>query len=310
MKPLHATVLLNRLQAKARLRHLQVLVKLGELGSLRRCAQELHLSQPAVTHLLADLEALLEVSLFERHSRGVRITPFGSVLLPLARRMLLTLAEGSEAIVAMRQAGDGVVRVGAITGAIAGLLVRAVPAFTVAHPTIQVDVREESHEGGLLSLARGDVDLLVGRERGTLPEGYRFVPLVSEHFVVACGTQHPLAGKRKRSWSSLVGETWLLSPVGSSARVAYDAVMDQARASPPVSPVVTRVSAMTWAMLASQRLLTLVPHSVVRQLVEAGQLALVDVADTIPLSPLGMVLAQSGLGPATAVFAEFLERFD
>ena len=72
-----ASVLLNRLQARARLRHLQVLVKVAELRNLRRSAEALGLSQPAVTQLLADLERLVELPLFERHARGVRLTDAG-----------------------------------------------------------------------------------------------------------------------------------------------------------------------------------------------------------------------------------------
>ena len=82
-----ASVLLNRLQARARLRHLQVLVRVAELRNLRRSAEALGLSQPAVTQLLADLERLVELPLFERHARGVRHTPAGAQLVPLARRM-------------------------------------------------------------------------------------------------------------------------------------------------------------------------------------------------------------------------------
>ena len=113
-----ASVLLNRLQAKARFRHLQVLVRLGELNSIRRTADALGLSQPAVTQCLADLERLVELRLFDRHARGLRVTRAGSEVLPLARRMLDALAETSEALTAARLRSEGVVRVAAITGAV------------------------------------------------------------------------------------------------------------------------------------------------------------------------------------------------
>ena len=100
---LTATVLLNRLKAKARFRHLQVLVSLGELASVRGSAEALGLSQPAVTQSLADLERLVDIRLFDRHSRGMRVTRAGRDVLPLARRMLDALAETSEALTAARQ---------------------------------------------------------------------------------------------------------------------------------------------------------------------------------------------------------------
>ena len=96
-------------------------MRLGELNSIRRTADALGLSQPAVTQCLADLERLVEIRLFDRHARGLRVTRAGRDVLPLARRMLDALAEASEALTAARQREEGVVRVAAITGAVGGL---------------------------------------------------------------------------------------------------------------------------------------------------------------------------------------------
>ena len=300
-----ASVLLNRLQAKARLRHLQVLVKLAELRNLKRCAEALGLSQPGVTQLLADLERLVELPLFERHSRGVRITPAGQALLPLAQRMLDTLADGSEALTALRHQGEGVVRVAAITSAISGLLVRAVPAFALAHPGLQVQVRECDVDQCALQLARHEVDLVYCRAPSVPAAGCRFHPLVDDRFVVACGTAHPLAGRSGVRWSTLARHRWLLSPVGTAARQVFG----QANLAPPLSPVITRVSALTWALLQAQPLLTLVPLGVVRQLLQAGQLALIEPAQALPFTPLGLLVPDLGATAAAQTFADFVGAF-
>ena len=309
MTTISASVLLTRLQAKARLRHLQVLVKLGELRSLKRCAEALSLSQPAVTQLLADLERLVELPLFERHSRGVRITPAGNELLPLARRMLDALAEGSEVLTAMKRQGEGVVRVAAITGAISGLLVRAVPAFVLAHPAVQVQVRESDVDQYALQLARREVDVAVCREPAAPPAGCVFRALLDDRFVIACGTAHPLAGRRGVRWSTLTRQRWLPAPVGSSARQVFDRLLSEADASPPMCPVVTRVSALTWALLHAQPLLTLVPFGVVRQLVEAGQLAVIEPLPALPFAPIGLLIPERDKTAATQTFVEFVEAF-
>lgn len=304
-----ASVLLNRLQAKARLRHLQVLVKLGELRNLKRTAEALALSQPAVTQLLADLERLVELPLFERHSRGVRITPAGAELLPIARRMLDALADGSESLTAMKRAGEGLVRIGAITGALAGLLVRAVPAFAKAHPAVHVHVRESDVDQWPLQLARREIDIAACREPAALPAGHDFRPLLHDRFVVACGPRHPLAGRRGVRWNTLLRETWLPAPVGSSARELFDRLVEQAGAAPPLCRVITRVSSLTWALLCGERMLTLVPYGVVRQLVEAGQLAIIETVPELPFAPVGIVMSPQDASAATRAFAEFLETF-
>lgn len=304
-----ASVLFNRLQARARIRHLQVLVKLAELQNLKRCAEALGLSQPAVTQLLADLESLVEARLFERHSRGVRITPAGSELVPLARRVLDALGEGCDALTALKRQGEGVVRVAAITGALAGLLVRAVPAFTQAHPAVQLQVRESDVDQCALQLARHEVDVAVCREPPRLPTGCSFHPLLDDRFVIACGTQHPLAGRRGVRWATVAAQRWLMSPVGSSARTAFDRLVAEAGVAPAVCPVITRVSALTWALLQAQPLLTLVPYGVVRQLVEAGQLALIEPQPALPFTPLGLLVQDAAATAATQSFVAYLQAF-
>lgn len=305
--PASASVLLNRLHARARVRHLQVLVKLAELGNLRRASEALGLSQPAVTQQLAELERLLEVPLFDRHSRGVRITAAGQALLPVARRMLDALAEGSETLTAMKMAGQGAVRVAAITSGISGLLVRAVPAFAARHPQVQVHVTESAVDQWPLLLATREVDMALCREPAVLPAGHAFHRLLQDHFVVACGPDHPLAGRQGVRWRKLASELWLPSPVGTTAREMFDHLMSEAQVQPRICQVVTRTPALTWALLRSRRMLTLVPRGVVRQLVEAEQLALIGVEPTLRFRPLGVVLPEQGLSIAASRFVAALQ---
>jgi DNA-binding transcriptional LysR family regulator len=306
----NASLLLNRLQAKARLRHMQVLVTLGELRSLKKTAERIGLSQPAVTQLLADLESLLEVRLFDRFARGVQPTKAGLELLPVAQRILEALAHGSEALSALRQQGEGNVRIAAIAGAISGLLSRAIPAFTLAHPTIQLNVVETGATDWALPLARGEIDMAICREPLTPPAGHRFVAVMPDRFVIACAPDHPLLRARAPSWRTLLKHRWLPPPVGSSARSAFDRLVATHHPQTPMSPVVTRVSSLTWAMLRHQPLLTLVPYGVVRQWAEAGELAVIEPPDPLPFAPVGMVAPLEGQSVASRQFMAFLAARD
>lgn len=306
----NASLLMNRLQSKARLRHMQVLVALGELRSLKKTAESIGLSQPAVTQLLADLESLLDVRLFDRFARGVQPTPAGLELLPVARRILDAVAHGSEALSALRQQGEGNVRMAAIAGAISGLLSRAIPAFTLAHPSIQLNVVETGATEWALPLARGEIDIAICREPLTPPVGHRFVPVMRDRFVIACAPDHPLRRERPPSWRKLLKQRWLPPPVGSSARSAFDQLVDAHHMQTLMSPVVTRVSNLTWAMLRHQPLLTLVPFGVVRQWVEAGELAVIEPPDPLPFAPVGIVAPLEKQSEASRHFIEFLRGRD
>ncbi|HYF21165.1 MAG TPA: LysR family transcriptional regulator [Ramlibacter sp.] len=301
-----ASVLLNRLLAKARLRHMQVLVQLAELGSLRRAAEAIGMTQPAVSQLLADLENLLGTPLFHRHARGVRPTPACEDVLPIARQVLVGMAAGAEAVAARRGRGEGVVRLAASAAATNGLLLQALTPFNRAHPAIQVHLKEAELDDQLLAISRGELDLGCCRQPQVVPEGWAFHRLLDDQLVVVSAAGHPLARKRKLDWGDLEQESWLPAPTGALARQHFDVLA--ARFTQPVRTcqVITRVPAATWWLLRHQPLLTLVPASVVRHLVEIGELATLRLREPLPLAPLGMLLPLDNVGAATARLAEHL----
>ena len=304
-----ARVLLNRLLAKTRFRHLQVLVRLAEIGSIQRAAQAIGLTQPAVTQLLADLEALLEVQLFHRHARGVLPTAACLELLPLAQQSLAGLSATAEAIAERSTLGKGMVRIWASTAGINGLLTRALPAFNLQQPEMQLHVQESEAQDLFLGMQRLQVDLGLCRQTEVLPEGWRFEPLMEDEFVVVCAPHHRLAGRKRLRWRDLAEATWVISPVSSAARHQLDALSLQLDQPLKQSQVVTRVTSMTWAMLQQQELLTLAPASVFRQLQLADQLVALTLPAPLPMPPLGMLLAQRDVPLATQCLADFLRDF-
>nr|WP_255429409.1 LysR family transcriptional regulator [Ramlibacter albus] len=296
--------------ARARFRHIQVLVQLATLGSVRRTAESVGMTQPGVTQLLADLERLLDTPLFHRHARGVRPTPACSDVLPFARQMLVGLGASAEAVAARRGLGEGVVRLVASTATVNGLLVRAIPEFNGKWPLVQVQLKEAEIDDAMLAVARGEVDLVGCREPAVVPEGWAFKPLLEDTFAIACSAQHPLARRRQLSWMDLLEETWLPAPAGAAARVEFDARTAPLPGELRICQVITRVPAATWAMLKRQRLLTLVPYSVVRHLVESGELAVLRMKEPMPFKPLGLLLPQRDASAAALRLAQFLEQYE
>lgn len=299
-----ATVLENRLAARARVRHLQVFVQVAELGSVKRAALAVGLTQPTVTHALADLESLLECPLFLRHARGMRLTAVGAALLPLARRVLSAVAEGAEQVVAITNRATGTVRVAAIAAATAGLLVRAVPSFIQLRPEIVVQLQETDALQQAALVARDEVDIAVSRAPGATPQGWTFTPLMADRFAVICGPHHPLRGKRRVRMADLRQSLWLPAP-SSAARVAFDKLFE-GHQPPSTRHVRTRSAAVMWAVLTHEAALTVVPYSYARQFIDAKQLFEISVELALPLDPIGMLLPADSLGEAAQAFAEYL----
>lgn len=301
-----ATMLLNRLLARGKFRHLQVLLRLAELGSVQRTADAIGVTQSSVTQTLAYLEALLEQRLFDRHARGVTPTPACLDLLPVARQVMMGVAESADVLAARLRRGGGSVRLLASAAAVHSLLLQALPRFHQRHPAIQVHLREAEGEDQLLAVARGEADLVACRQPLALPEGWDFEPLREDRFVVACAKGHPVLQRKRLDWRALGRETWLLAPAESAARLRFDAVAVHFNAAPRTHPLVTRVLASTVAALQTDGVLAMLPLANVRHLVDAGQLALVPTPEALPLPPMGLLRPKQGASAAAERLAEQL----
>ena len=305
---LPSTVLASRLLVKARLRHLQVFVRVAELGSVQRAAAAVGLTQPSTSHVLADLEALLGCELFWRHARGATPTRVGLSLLPFARRVLDTVHEAAEVVTAVQHAADGVVRVAAISSGVTGVLAKALSPFGQLHPRVLVQVHELTIEQIGSALAAEALDLVVCRQPDVVPSGWAFTPLLADRFVVVCGRQHPLCQVGALAVGDLWAYTWLQGPTASAARRAFDQLADTHGVVPSIRLVSARSAAIHWAMLSAEPLLSLMPYSFVRQLLETGQLHELAVDIHLPFEDIGVLYRTLEEGEAAHQMRVFLSR--
>lgn len=304
--PVTSAVLLNRLLARGKFRHAQVLLQLAELGSVQRAADAMGMTQSSVTQSLAYLEQLLETPLFHRHARGVRPNDVCLDLLPVVRQIVSGLGAGAEAVAARQQQGQGTVRLVASGAGLNGLLLPVLAAFADQHPHISVQLREQERDELMLLVASGEVDLAVCRRRNVIPQGWRFDTVLEDHLVVVCGADHPMAGRKLRSWSALSRATWLLPPVDSLARASFDEVAVGFDAPPATYPVVTRsLSALVW-LLRQRPLLALLPYRSVSAWIEQGLLSTVPLDTGAALEPVGLLRPEQGLRAAPDRLAAFL----
>jgi DNA-binding transcriptional LysR family regulator len=306
--PHSATALLNRLLARGKFRHVQVILLLAELGSVQRTADAIGMTQSSVTQTLAYLERLLEVHLFERHARGVRPTPACTDLLPVARQLMLGVADGAEIVSARQQQGQGVVRMLASGAAINGLLLDTLPDFSDRHPAVQVHLAEAEGEDQLLAIARGEVDLVVCRRPAVLPEGWEFHPLRADRYAILCRADHPLARRRSLKWADIAKATWLVLPVSVAARQRFDELARNFPEPPSTYPVVTRSLNMVWRLMRHRPLLAFLPMNLARPLLDEGELLELRVGEVVHIEPIGVLQPIAGMGEAATRLGEFLRK--
>ena len=285
-----ATVLLQRLLARGKFRHVQVLLRLAELGSVQRTATAIGLTQSSVTQTLAYLERLLALQLFERHARGVRPTAGCRQLLPVMRQLMADLAQGADIASSGHLRGQQQLRVLASVSAAHGLLLATLNTFHDQYPLVRVQLGEAEGADQLLSVARGEVDLVACRQPPVLPQGWVFEPLVNDELVVVCGPQHPLAQQRDLRWADLDDQPWQLGPVGSIARTRLDELAQRFAEGVKAFPLVTRMPAALAGALQQRPVLGFLPLSYLRHMVDAHELIVLPLDERFPIDPLGVMV--------------------
>jgi DNA-binding transcriptional LysR family regulator len=141
-----------------RIEQLEYAAAVARFGSFRRAAEELHISQPALSETVRKLEAELGVDILDRHRTGATISDEGRELLP-------HLLDVIEAAKRLRYAADEqhestrMVRLGTVSAATSPLLTATIRAFREAHPTTQVEVMLVQQQRLHRALLEGELDL-------------------------------------------------------------------------------------------------------------------------------------------------------
>ena len=205
-------------------RQLELLVSLAETFSLRQAAERIHISQPAATRLLHELESAMDLALFERSRQGMQPTAAGLVMVEHARVLLAAMRD---ACVDTKDASEGKIgslRLGVFGGADPECVAMSVLELKRRYPRIKVMIKEAPLEMLLAALRDGELDLIVSRVVEADPgDTLALEVLYDETFVIACGARSSLARKRAVSVGVLFDKTWLIPPSDTLARQHVDA---------------------------------------------------------------------------------------
>ncbi|GKX55615.1 LysR family transcriptional regulator [Leminorella grimontii] len=213
---------------RLRVQHLRVLVCIGEQGNLTKAAELMNITQPALSKWLTALEEEMGLTLFERHSKGMRPSPGGRLLLEHASRLLNDLERSREDIELFKQGAQGSLLIGCSPVA-TDCVSAGVLSLVKEHPGVHIQIVENVMTPLLESLIAGKVDVVVGRVGSKalqLPLHYRVLYTEPVCFVGACN--HPLAQKARINWQDLLEYRWIVWPTGTPIRVSIDnALVDQ-----------------------------------------------------------------------------------
>lgn len=245
-------------RAGLKLRHVQILVALDDLGKTSKVAALFNVSQPAISKAVGELQAGLAMRLFDRTPRGLVPTESGECLIRHARALLATLREAGEELHAIAHDAPGKIRVGVLPASAAALLPACLKRLKTASPATTVFVREGTMDTLLHELRGGGLEIVVG----TLPiqktgGGLDEEELFGDRTTLVVRPKHPLLRRRAVQWPEMARYPWVLPPVDS---LLHDSLMEACRRNGMPAPInvvetlsvsVIREYLTTWDAIAS-----------------------------------------------------------
>jgi LysR family transcriptional regulator, transcription activator of glutamate synthase operon len=183
-------------------------VTVAERGLVTRAADELHISQPALSRALSRMQRELGVNLFDRSGRNLRLNRYGELYLGHARRALAEIDSGRRAIEEMAGGERGLVSLGFAPTLSTWLVPALVSAFRAEHPGPRFQLHQDAVGQLVDSLRDGGVDLLICPRPGDPALGWQV--LGGERLQLAVPAGHRLAARKRVRLSEAAGERFVM----------------------------------------------------------------------------------------------------
>lgn len=192
--------------------HLKIIQALHANGTLTEAANALCLSQPALSHQIGYLEKKLEVTLWEREGRSLRLTQAGTLLLEVANQVLPVLSQAEKTLAAYSEGRQGILRIGVECYPCFEWLTGVIGQFMQQMPDIDVDIVHKFQFSGLEGLLNHHIDVLITPDL-VKKEKIDYEILAEYQLVLLAASDHPLANADYLTPELLSKETLLTFPV-------------------------------------------------------------------------------------------------
>lgn len=201
-------------------RQLRVFAEVARRGSVLRAAEALHLTPPAVSMSIKEIESQVGLPLFDRAGRQLSLSTAGEYFLVYARRLLGTLKEAEDAMARFKGVESGVLTIGMVSAA-KYFLPQLLAQFHAEHPSVEVRLRLGNREQLVALMQANEVDMSVmGRAPKEWPN--RAEPFAMHPHVLVTAPSHPFAQTEGVPAAALAREGFIVREQGSGTRAALE----------------------------------------------------------------------------------------
>jgi LysR family transcriptional regulator, regulator of abg operon len=291
-----------------KLNQIRDVIAIADQGSLRAAAQQLGLAQPALTRSIRELEHEMGVNLFERHARGMALTPLGVAFIARMRVVQAEIQRSREEIEQMNGQLAGHVVVGLSMASIIALLPSIVKQFASRFPAVQLKIVEGLFPELRSRVIDGTLDFYVGpiMER-PLPRELTVEHLVGGEIVILGRKGHPL--RTARSFSSLAGASWIGISIADSHKAALGRYFIKLGLPPPKIGIEVTSALSAFIVASHTDVLAMVPSQYLRHPGAADLLERIKIREKLEAPEICLVTrSRLPLTPAAEFLADLIRR--
>lgn len=188
------------------LRQIRAFIAVAREGSFTRASETIHLTQPALTTCIRQLEDHVGVPLFERTTRNVALNRYGSAFLPIVERIVRDLDTALDDVRALQQGERGQVTIATVPSIASSILPSTVTQFAMSHPGVGITLTEDHSEGVRRKVLEGEAEFgLSGTTELSIDVEAK--PIFYDTVGLFCSSAHPLAElDRPLCWADLAGQ--------------------------------------------------------------------------------------------------------
>lgn len=206
--------------------HLAAFIAVAERRSFSEAAEQLGMSQPALSRTIRQMEEMLGARLFDRDTRNVALAPAGRELLPIAARIVREFDAGFSDLARFVSGQRGRITIATLPSMAAVLLPGAIARFRQTRPDVDFQILDALSGTVQDAVLRGEAE--IGLTARPPPDrDLTFHPLLSDEFGVVCRRDDALARLERATWDVFTGRPFIAMSAGSSVRTITDAAFLQ-----------------------------------------------------------------------------------
>lgn len=286
------------IQRGLRLPHLRLMIALDSTGQISGAATQMGMTQPAASRLMAELERIFDVKLYDRHARGILLTEAGKLLANRAGATLHDLGGVFDDIALLTSGARGIVRIGTVTGPGLEIVLPIIRKMRVTYPEIEFDVLVDTSDKLAEALLRHELDFYIGRIPASLdPRAVTMRQIGTEPISLAVRREHPLLRHAALSLADCLSYDWVMQPQGGLMRFTAETYLLERGLRPPERVVSTSSLLLTLALVSDSNAIAPIATSVAELYTSSSRLGsnirLLDVAHGMQVAPYSLIRART-----------------